>query len=89
MSDHYELQCDMWAKQISRLDPVKLRQKLPELHGKPPILTLWHFDRHISIDFRTGKLYCISDANPLTLNEKLNVYTLLWYCKDNASLCGQ
>ena len=60
MSDHYELQCAMWAKQISRLDPVKLRHKLPELHGKPPILTLWHFDRHIIIDFRTGKLHSLS-----------------------------
>lgn len=89
MIDHYELQCTMWAKQISGLDPVKLRQKLPELHGKPPILTLWHFDRHISIDFRTGLLSCISDTSPLTLNEKLNIYTLLWYCKDYATLCGQ
>ncbi len=89
MTDHYQLQCDQWAKRISTIHRDRLRKKLPELHGKDHILTLWHFDRQIAIDLETGLLHCISDPKPLSLNEKLNIYTLLWYCKDHATLSGQ
>lgn len=89
MIDHYELQCAQWAARISGLSPADLQKKLPELHRKDTGLTLKHFDRQIFIDFRSGNLECISDPFPLSLNEKLNVYTLLWYCKESATLSGQ
>ncbi len=88
MTDHYEIQCAQWAKRISCLSAEALQRKLPELHKQGSLLSLWHFDRQISIDLRSGLLCCISDNEPLSLNEKLNVYTLLWYCKDDAKISG-
>ena len=88
MTDHYMLQCNMWAERISGLSPKILQKKLPELHKTDQTLSLWHFDRQISIDLKTGLLHCISDSAPLSLNEKLNVYTLLWYCREDAQLSG-
>ncbi len=88
MTDHYASQCSMWAERISGLSPEALQKKLPELHRKDNTLSLWHFDRQISIDMQTGLLHCISDSATLTLNEKLNIYTLLWYCSEDAQLCG-
>lgn len=88
MKDHYELQCAQWAKRISGLDGEKLQRKLPELHKRDNGLTIWHFDRQILVDLDTGLLRCISDLNPLSLTEKLNIYTLLWYCKEQATLSG-
>ncbi len=88
MTDHYELQCAQWAKRITTLSPEVLQRKLPELHSNGNSLSLWHFDRQISVDMCSGLLHCNSDSAPLSLNEKLNVYTLLWYCKENARLSG-
>ena len=88
MIDHYEIQCRQWAGKIANLSMDQLRKKLPELHLTANIASLRHFDREIVIDRITGELSCISDSEPLSLNERLNVYTLLWYCKDNASLSG-
>lgn len=89
MTDHYKLLCDRWAERIAGLSQNELQTKLPELHSLNNGLTLWHFDRQIYIDFSNGQLKCISDSNSLSINEMLNIYTLLWYCKDTASLSGQ
>ena len=89
MVDHYKLQCARWANRISGLSRDELRRKLPELNAHGDHLALWHFDRQVAIDLNSGQLQCISDADPLTLNEKLNIYTLLWYCKDGAVQSGQ
>ena len=87
--DHYQRLCESWAERIASLSIEQIKKKLPELHHNGHIASVWHFDRQISIDIETGVLCCISDSEPLSLNEKLNVYTLLWYCKENASLSGQ
>ncbi len=88
MQDHYELQCAQWAEKIASLSASQVKKKLPELHLKGNNASLRHFDRVIEISWDTGNLRCISDSEPLNLNERLNVYTLLWYCKENANLSG-
>lgn len=86
--NNYELQLRQWEQRMLLLSPGDLLKKLPELQRVGNELQIRHLGRMIALDLSTGKLRCLSDSMGLSMNEKLNIYTLLWYCKEDAKLSG-
>ncbi len=87
--NNYELQLLQWEQRMLSLSPSELVKKLPELQWIDNELRIRHFGRLVSMDLSSGKLRCLSVGKTLGLNAKLNIYTLLWYCKENAKLSGK
>ena len=85
---NYELQCEQWRCRFLEWDQAALTRKLPELKPEGEYLTLRHFGRKLGIHRQEGHIVAF-DGAPVPINTRLNVYTLLYYCKDEAHLTGE
>lgn len=85
-TSNYDRLCTEWAERISGMDISVLMKRLPELTCEDGFLTLRHFGRKYSISLSDFTISALEDDRPVTQNARLNIYTLLWYCKDGASL---
>lgn len=84
-TNNYEKWCQEWQERFLTLDQDVLLKKLPELQAEGDYLTLLYFHQKYGIHRTTGEIVCFARTEPLTLFSKLNIYTLLWYCKDTAA----
>lgn len=85
---NYEKLCVQWAATIRNADFPRLCRLLPELHRDGSTVTLHHFGRPFSLDCATGSITAL-DGAPATIYERLNIYTLLGYCREGAALAGE
>ena len=87
-ASNYEKLCAEWANRISGMDIQRLMMKLPELKKEGSFLTLRHFGRKFGVSLEDFSICAMEDDGPVSQNARLNIYTLLWYCRDNAVQSG-
>lgn len=83
--NNYEKWCQEWQERFLTLDQDVLLKKLPELTAEGDYLTLSYFHQKHGIHRQTGQIISFEHDEPLSIYNQLNIYTLLWYCKDTAS----
>ena len=77
-----------WQTRFLSLDPSALLQKLPFLTVSQDRLWVPYFDQRCAIRLCDGVLEPPEAWDTLSLMDEMNIYTLLWYSKPNAALCG-
>lgn len=88
--DHYEKWRLEWKERFLTLNQEALCTRIPGLTARDDCLTLDYFNRPYGIHRKTGRIYSLEDENlDLTLFTQLNIYTLLWYCREDASFKNQ
>ena len=85
---NYDRLCLEWQEKIRHMDFDRLMAAVPELQTDGPLLTLCHFGRRYGIHRDSGAICAPDDGDPVTATEKLNIYTLLGYCRPGAAQCG-
>ena len=86
---NYDKQCLQWAERFKTVDMQKIIKRLPEITFQNGQYRIRHFDRTLAMDSNTFLISAPEDNEPVTLNEKFNYYTLMWYCHDGAHLTGE
>ncbi|MBS6397132.1 MAG: DUF3786 domain-containing protein [Clostridiales bacterium] len=84
-TDNYALVCAQWQERFLSLDLQKLLQKLPGLQDQGEMLTIDLFHRTYGIRKATGEILSLDSQTPISLFTKLNIYTLIWYCREQPS----
>lgn len=87
--NHYEKLCEEWQERFLTLDQEQLTKKLPGLRADGDFLTFPYFNRKHGIHRQTGEIISFENPEPLTYLSRMNIYTLLWFCKDSASFQGE
>ena len=87
-SSNYEKLCLQWAETIRKADFDRLCTLLPELRRNGNTISVVHFGRTFLLDCATG-LITAADGGDATIYERLNIYTLLGYCREGAALTGE
>ena len=87
-TSNYEMLCNQWAETLRAADPEQLTALLPELRREDRCLTAVHFGRTFRLDLDSGAITA-ADGGPASIYERLNIYTLLGYCREGARLTGQ
>lgn len=85
---NYERLCAEWAQRISGMDISALIKRVPGLKVENDFLTLYHFGKKYGLDLSGFSISAMEDDLPVTQNARLNIYTLLWYCKPDARQSG-
>ena len=83
--DNYETWRRDWRARFLTLDREALLRKLPWLRQTPRGLLVRYFIWDVEIDGATGELTAPID---LQLYDEMNIFTLLWYCKEGAVRAG-
>lgn len=86
---NYDRLCEEWAVRFLGTDISALMDKLPELKIEGDFLILRHFGRKLGVHLKTGIIAPLDDDRPVSSNEQLNIYTLLWYAKPGAKFTGE
>lgn len=89
IENHYEKWGKEWQERFLTLNQEALMEKLPELTAEGDYLTIRHFGKKYGINRKTGELIAFDTAEQVSLNTKLNIYTLLWYCSPQAGRVGE
>lgn len=88
--DNYEITCQEWQERfLKKTDPAEILKKLPEIKEEGDYLTLSHYSRKYGISRINGTIRAMDEDRPASLFTKLNIYTLIWYCKPHPVLSGQ
>lgn len=80
---NYEKLCDDWRGRFLEMDRAELRRRLPELREEGEFLTIFHFGKKYGVNVQTGEIAAL-DGGPMSLNIRLNIYTLFGYVKPDA-----
>ena len=88
VTSNYEKLCLQWADTIKDADFDRLCALLPELHRNGDTMTINHFSRTFALDCTSGHIRAL-DGQPASIYERLNIYTLLGYCREGASFTGE
>ena len=88
-TNNYEKWCEEWQERFLTLNQAALLEKIPGLQGDDEYLTLFYFHRRYGIRRNTGEIVPLETGGTPTLFTKLNIYTLLWYCKEDARAFGE
>lgn len=83
---NYEKLCQEWMAKFRQMDQEALVKKLPEIRAEGDFLSIIHFGRKYGINRRTGEILPLEDGRSIRLSAKLNIYTLLWFSKENTFL---
>lgn len=95
---NYKKWNDQWRQRFLEMDKENLKKRIPSLKEEGEYLTIYHFDRKFGIHLKTGEISVLSDKSAqegvpedtfIGENEKLNVYTYFWYCKETAFFRNQ
>ena len=79
-----------WKERFLTLDQEALCARVPGLTAREDCLTLDYFSRPYGIHRETGLIHSLEDeSRELTLFTQLNIYTLLWYCREDAVFKNQ
>lgn len=89
ISNNYERLCENWREKIRDMDRELLFRKLPELRMDGQYITLRHFGRKYGVNTADGVIHALEDQDPVTVDQKLNIYNLFWYSSPLAILRGQ
>lgn len=84
--NNYEKWCRIWQERFLTLDQSALLRKLPELTVEDDYLTFFYLHRKHGIHRATGQILSFENDEPLSIFARLNIYTLLWYCRENIYL---
>lgn len=84
---NYEKACEDWKVRLLPVKHSELTRKLPELKDKGEYFEITHFGRVYRIIKATFDIEA-EDGDPISVDARLNIYTLLWYCKYGASNSG-
>ena len=87
-TSNYEKLCMQWAETIRKADLDRLCTLLPELRRNGNTISVVHFGRTFLLDCATG-IITAADGEEATIYERLNIYTLLGYCRGGAALTGE
>lgn len=87
--NNYEKQCEDWKKRFLTLNQEKLLTRIPGLQAEADYLTILYYGRKYGISRKTGEIVSFENPNPVTLLARMNIYTLIWFCKDGASFQGE
>lgn len=87
-ASNYERLCLQWAEKVRAMDFAILRRRLPELQPLSGGYRIVHFGRAYRIDAGSGVITA-EDGGPATRTQRLNIYTLLGYCRDDAVITGR
>ena len=86
---NYELQCEDWRQRFLKMNVSSLMKKLPELRIEGGDLVVSHYARRCGVDLETGLIRDLdAPEKPLSISERLNIYTLFEYSKPEARLSG-
>lgn len=83
--NHYEVWREDWRKRFLSMDKDALLHKLPFLRMEDEKILLDYFKEPCGLRLSDGKIEC---REALSLNDELNIYTMLWYAKEGAALTG-
>ncbi len=83
-TNNYEKWCEQWRRKFLSMDQEELKKRLPELKEEGEWLTMIHFGRKFGIHTEKGNIVAMEDKEPVTCNEKLNIYTLFGYVSPSA-----
>ena len=81
---NYEIVREQWQQRFLEMDQNDLIKRLPELAKNGDYLTIRHFNRSLGIHRKDGYIVALEDNDPVSLTTCLNIYTLLYYCKNDA-----
>ena len=84
--DNYETWRRDWRARFLTLDRETLLRKLPWLRQTRRGLLVRYFIWDVEIDGATGEMTAPID---LQLYDEMNIFTLLWYCKEGAARAGE
>ena len=81
---NYEVLCDQWQQRFLEMDQAELIRRIPELVPDGEHLIIRHFGRRLGIHRTEGHIDAMDDSDPVSLTTRMNIYTLLHYCKYGA-----
>lgn len=84
--NNYEVWREDWRKRFLAMDKGALLKKLPFLRLEGGKIILDYFGERCGLRLLDGTIQC---REPLSLNDELNIYTMLWYAKEGAALTGE
>jgi hypothetical protein len=87
--NNYELCCREWQQRFLQMDHQALTERLPGMQKEGDRLTLSYFGRPVSILLKDGSICQRPGEEPLSVNDRLSLYTLLGYCREGAALSDQ
>lgn len=82
--NHYEQWCMEWQKRFLTLDQEKLVRRIPGLKAEGEYLTILYYLHKYGIRQNTGEILSLETQQEPAAFTRLNLYTLLWYCKQDA-----
>ncbi len=88
-TNNYETWCTEWQERFLTLNQGQLLKKIPGLQEDGDDLTLQYYKHRYGIDRRTGEIRPLESEEKPSLFTRLNIYTLLWYCKEGAVPSGE
>lgn len=88
-TNNYEKWCAEWGKRFLTMDQEQLLKRVPGLEQEGDCLTLSYFHQKYGIRRRTGEIVSFQSDEKPTAFTQLNLYTLLWYCKEGARFQGE
>lgn len=87
---NYELQLMEWRNKFLSMDKDDILLRLPEAELDGTYLKITHFSRRCGVSLKTGDIIDLENPSAiLSMDEKLNIYTLFAYCKPGARLSGE
>jgi hypothetical protein len=86
---NYEKLVEQWRHKFLEMDQRKVTETVPELKSSGEYLTIIHFGRCYGIHTITGQIVPMEDDKPVSINTKLNIYTLLGYATPRARILNQ
>lgn len=88
-SDNYEKWCEEWSRRFLTLDQERLTKKIPGLEKDGDRLALRYFGRRYEFCRLTGEITSPELLGRPAAFTRLNLYSLLWYCKEGATFLGE
>lgn len=83
LPNNYEKWCREWGQRFLTLNQEALLHRIPGLTAEGAYLTLPYYGHRYGIHRQTGEIRSMERDEPLTTSTRLNIYTLLWYCRED------
>ena len=89
MADNYEAWRRDWRARFCSMDHGALQRKLPFLEVDDRWVTVPYFNQPCAISRTDGAITAPAGLKSFSLYDELNIFTMLWYSRDNARLTGE
>ena len=88
-TNNYEKWCEEWGRRFLTLDQEALLKRVPGLTEEGDCRALVYFQQRYRFHKRTGQIEGPEGFEAPSAFTKLNLYTLLWYCQEQAAFLGE